>query len=73
LDTNQDVSGTGQSDEDFLVWLRETLIPDLHENGQENLVEDFERLIRIVEDRNRTIDMVVKRINKLVTNLQENS
>jgi hypothetical protein len=73
LDTNQDASGTGQSDEDFLVWLRETLIPDLHESGQENLVEDFERLIRIVEDRNRTIDMVVKRINKLVTTLQENS
>jgi hypothetical protein len=73
LDTNRDASGTGQSDEDFLVWLRETLIPDLHENGQENLVEDFERLIRIVEDRNRTIDMVVKRINKLVTTLQENS
>jgi hypothetical protein len=67
------VSGTGQSDEDFLVWLRETLIPDLHESDQENLVEDFERLIRIVEDRNRTIDMVVKRINKLVTTLQENS
>jgi hypothetical protein len=73
LDTNQGASGTGQSDEDFLVWLRETLIPDLHESGQENLVEDFERLIRIVEDRNRTIDMVVKRINKLVTTLQENS
>jgi hypothetical protein len=67
------VSGTGQSDEDFLAWLIETLIPDLHESGQENLVEDFERLIRIVEDRNRTIDMVVKRINKLVTTLQENS
>jgi hypothetical protein len=73
LDTNRDVSGTGQSDEDFLAWLIETLIPDLHESGQENLVEDFERLIRIVEDRNRTIDMVVKRINKLVTTLQENS
>jgi hypothetical protein len=73
LDTNQDASGTGQSDEDFLAWLIETLIPDLHESGQENLVEDFERLIRIVEDRNRTIDMVVKRINKLVTTLQENS
>jgi hypothetical protein len=42
-----------QSDEDFIEWLRETLIPDLHESGQENLVADFERLIQIITTEER--------------------
>lgn len=37
-----------QEDEDFITWLEDTLMPDLHESGQENLVEDFDRCIRII-------------------------
>jgi hypothetical protein len=38
-----------EDDKAFIEWLRDTLIPDLHESGQENLVDDFERLIGICE------------------------
>jgi hypothetical protein len=29
----------------FIEWLEETLIPDLAQSGQENLVKDFETMI----------------------------
>jgi hypothetical protein len=53
-----------QTDEEFLEWLRDTLIPDLHESGQENLVADFERLIRMVEvleEYKKTVVYIVNR------------
>jgi hypothetical protein len=53
-----------QTDEEFLEWLRDTLIPDLHESGQECLVADFERLIKMVEvleEYKKTVVYIVNR------------
>lgn len=37
-----------KEDRDFLVFLEETLIPDLHESGHQYTAEDFERCVEII-------------------------
>ena len=41
------------TDAEFIEWLQSTLMPDLHESGQVNLVEDFQRLIEIITSEER--------------------
>jgi hypothetical protein len=38
-----------QTKEEFLSYLRETLIPDLRESGNEGMVTDFEAAILFIE------------------------
>jgi hypothetical protein len=52
---NVQEASTEQSDADFLEWLEKILIPDLHQSGQEALVEDFESLIDMVRDRDERL------------------
>lgn len=36
-------------DESFIQWLKEVLIPDLHESGKDATAEDFEHCVDIME------------------------
>lgn len=37
-----------QEDKDFVVWLEQTLIPDLQDSGTEETAKDFERCVEII-------------------------
>lgn len=49
-------ASTIQSDEDFLSWVEDILIPDLHESRQQGLIDDFQRLVAMIRDRDKVID-----------------
>lgn len=54
---NVQTASTDQRDGDFLIWLDKTLIPDLLESGQENLADDFRRLIDIIHSKERWLEV----------------
>lgn len=42
--------GLSKDDRKFVLWVEETLVPDLKDSGHDYTAEDFERLIDIVRD-----------------------
>ena len=64
-----------QTDEEFVAWLRETLIPDLRESGMTSTAQDFEEGIMLAEGgaSPSVVQDYVNYLNgTLIPNLQEN-
>lgn len=64
--THEDAFGNDPrvlSDEDFVAYLADTLIPDLVASGMDSTAEDFLRCVYMIERRDKLLDEI-KRILK---------
>lgn len=44
-----------KDDDDFLLYLEETLIPDLRESGHDATADDFERCVEMIRERDEKL------------------
>jgi len=62
---------TSQSAEDFVDYLKTTLIPDLKESGMVETANDFKKAIRLIESGRKDASFISFLKNRLIPDLKE--